>query len=82
MAVNFPDNPTLNQTFTAGERTWTWTGVYWKATSSNLGYTGSRGQSSYVTSDTAPINPQIGDRWFNTTDAVELVWTADTDGSQ
>lgn len=28
-AINFPDNPSLNQTFTVGERTWKWTGTAW-----------------------------------------------------
>ncbi len=30
-AVNFPDNPTVNQTFTVGDRTWKWTGTTWDA---------------------------------------------------
>lgn len=29
MAINFPDAPTLNQSFTAGGRTWTWNGYAW-----------------------------------------------------
>ena len=28
-AINFPDNPSVNQTFTVGERTWKWTGSAW-----------------------------------------------------
>lgn len=28
-AVNFPDSPSVNQTFTVGERTWKWTGTTW-----------------------------------------------------
>ena len=30
MAVNFPDSPVINQSFTAGGNTWYWTGVYWR----------------------------------------------------
>jgi hypothetical protein len=30
MAVNFPDNPVINQSFSAGGNTWYWTGVYWR----------------------------------------------------
>jgi hypothetical protein len=29
MALNFPDTPTTNDTFTAGDRTWIWTGIVW-----------------------------------------------------
>jgi len=35
MAMNFPDNPTVNQQFTVGQRTWYWTGVAWKAVTLN-----------------------------------------------
>jgi hypothetical protein len=28
-AVNFPDNPSVGQVFTVGERTWKWTGTTW-----------------------------------------------------
>ena len=27
--INFPDSPSVNQTFTVGERTWKWTGTTW-----------------------------------------------------
>jgi hypothetical protein len=30
MAIVFPQNPTLNQTFTSGSTTWFWTGYAWK----------------------------------------------------
>lgn len=28
-AIDFPNSPTLGQTFTAGNRTWTWDGTAW-----------------------------------------------------
>lgn len=28
-AINFPDNPSVGQVFTVGERTWKWTGYSW-----------------------------------------------------
>jgi hypothetical protein len=31
MAINFPDNPILNQTYTANGRSWTWSGTVWNA---------------------------------------------------
>ena len=34
MAINFPDNPTPNDTFTDGGRTWIWDGTTWKIYSS------------------------------------------------
>ena len=34
MAINFPDNPTPNDTFTNGGRTWIWDGTTWKIYSS------------------------------------------------
>jgi hypothetical protein len=33
MSVNFPANPTPNQVYTNGGRSWTWTGIYWRSTS-------------------------------------------------
>jgi hypothetical protein len=46
MAINFPSSPTLNQVYTNSDRTWTWNGRYWKATSTTVGYTGSAGGSA------------------------------------
>jgi hypothetical protein len=43
MALNFPSNPQLGDVYSEGNRTWTWNGRYWKATSTTVGYTGSRG---------------------------------------
>lgn len=31
MAINFPDSPTLNQTFSVGDITWKWDGSTWKS---------------------------------------------------
>lgn len=28
-AIDFPNSPSVNQTFTVGERTWKWTGTTW-----------------------------------------------------
>jgi hypothetical protein len=30
MAINFPNNPTLNQTFTSGSNSWIWNGASWE----------------------------------------------------
>ena len=81
MSVNFPTTSlTVGQVYTNGSRSWTWTGVYWKASSTTVGYTGSKGdkgESSYTYSDTPPDSPKVGDRWYNSADALEVVWTDD-----
>lgn len=33
MPITFPSNPTVNQTFTAGGKTWTWSGKRWRVSS-------------------------------------------------
>jgi hypothetical protein len=48
MAVNFPNTPTLNEEFSAGDRTWLWNGVYWEAISTTVGYTGSQGDLGFT----------------------------------
>ena len=43
--LNFPSDPSLNQTYEAGTKKWIWNGAYWKAISptERIGYTGSVG---------------------------------------
>ena len=36
MAINFPSNPTLNQTFTSGTKTFVWNGTSWTYTEFNI----------------------------------------------
>lgn len=50
MALNFPASPSLNDTYTVGDRTWKFNGTAWDLQSVNiltgsLGYTGSIGYS-------------------------------------
>ena len=35
-ALDFPNSPTLNQTFTSGTKTWQWDGTSWNVVSTNL----------------------------------------------
>jgi len=39
MAINFPDSPTMSDSFTSGERTWVWNGTTWKSTHGGLSAT-------------------------------------------
>ena len=48
----------------------------------DTGYTGSLGESSFSYSDTAPLDPVEGDRWFDSETGCELVWTLDGDTAQ
>jgi DNA-binding beta-propeller fold protein YncE len=43
MTLNFPNSPTLDQTYSYGERTWVWNGNYWETANFTVGYTGSQG---------------------------------------
>lgn len=43
MALNFPASPALYEVYTENNRSWTWNGRYWQATSVTTGYTGSQG---------------------------------------
>ena len=40
-AINFPDSPNVNDTFTVGNKTWTYNGSYWVA--SGVASTGGAG---------------------------------------
>ena len=43
MAIDFPNTPFLNQTYTYSGRTWYWNGVSWKAVGTAQGVTGFQG---------------------------------------
>lgn len=60
MPANFPDTPTIGQTFSLDGRTWTWNGTTWDAILTAPSVT-------FVASDTAPIAPVEGSGWFDTT---------------
>lgn len=46
-------------------------------TGSAAGFVGSRGESSYTYAENPPSSPAVGDRWFDSSDGVEYVWTDD-----
>lgn len=40
MAIDFPNSPSVNQTFTSGYNTWIWTGSVWKNVNPNIAWGG------------------------------------------
>lgn len=82
-AIDFPNSPSVNDTFSAAGQTWIWTGTAWDlvlaAVVGPTGPTGPQGSASTVagptgptgaftvSSDTPPANPDEGDAWFNST---------------
>jgi len=72
--VNFPTPTSVGQTYTFGSRTWTWTGDFWMATSTTVGYTGSIG---YVGSRGLPgsaTNPwQVQTTDYTATDGDRII---------
>lgn len=55
MPINFPDSPTLNQTYTVGSRTWKWNGSAWLY----------EPRPNVAVSTTQPSTPAAGDVWLN-----------------
>ena len=67
MALNFPANPSVGQVYNTGLKTWKWSGNSW----TTLGV----GEGTVIaTSETPPLNPSIGDLWFNDNTAVLSVF--------
>jgi len=80
-AIDFPNTPSVSDTFTDGTSTWMWTGVAWNLVVSPVvgptGPTGAAGGDSSVigptgatgaftiSSATPPASADPGDAWFN-----------------
>lgn len=72
MAINFPDSPTIGDTFTTGGGIYQWDGTSWN-----------RINRQYVTnSDAAPSNPRVGDLWFDTDNLILFAYYDDGDSVQ
>lgn len=69
-AIDFPNNPTNGQEFSANGKTWIWNSSLqvWK------GVTSSGGSGSIATSDTEPTNPSDGDLWFKPTEGFLYIY--------
>lgn len=51
--ISFPTSPTLNQTYTAGTKTWVWNGYAWDLQSANTAVILATAQSAYNQANTA-----------------------------
>jgi hypothetical protein len=59
MAINFPDNPSVNDEFQAQGRTWIWNGISWDAVVATID------AGKFIASTTPPENAQQGQGWFD-----------------
>lgn len=76
MSMNFPNSPTIGQTYSAvGGPSYVWNGTAW-----DLSLTS--GFISAPMSDTPPINPYNGMFWTDTTTMITYQWYVDADSSQ
>lgn len=66
-AIDFPNSPTVNETFSVGNRTWIWTGVSWDAVVTPVGVAvgGTQGQVL-----TKVGNTNYSTTWANTVSSV------------
>jgi hypothetical protein len=60
MPLSFPQNPQVNQTYTAGGATWTWTGIAWKRAGTTTGPQGIQGIAGNGTQGIQGIQGIIG----------------------
>ena len=77
MALNFPQNPTVGQTYVVGNETWIWTGTAWAVAPQ---------ASSYAPVSIGPNPPTsgllAGDLWWNNTSGRLFIYYKDVDSSQ
>jgi hypothetical protein len=73
MALNFPDTPVDGEVYENYQ--WDDTAGVWNLVPSLV-------QARYVISPTAPLSPQDGDAWFNSTDGVTYIYYVDVDSGQ
>jgi hypothetical protein len=60
-AIDFPDNPVLDEVFTSGSRSWKWTGSVWQTVTTQKGSQGDAGGLIYEFSTTTEIeDPSSG----------------------
>lgn len=88
-AIDFPNSPAVDDTFSAGANVWRWTGTVWQVVrvtptgptgatgatgaSGPTGPTGTSGQFT-AQANTPPASPSAGDAWFNTEDGAVYIY--------
>jgi hypothetical protein len=80
MPIDFPNDPTLNEEFTASGKTWKWNGFAWDAiTLTPVGATGASGISVIYDDNnpSPPLSPVDGQRWVDTSTLIEYQWYDD-----
>ena len=91
-AFNFPNSPSVNDTYTANGVTFTWNGTIWQRTSASVGAQGgtgaqgsqgSQGTAAGLTIGTsAPGSPSAGDMWWDSDSGLFLTYYNDGNSSQ
>jgi parallel beta-helix repeat protein len=77
MSFNFPNSPTLAQTFApAGGPTYVWDGSAWRAIGP------AAGPATVLVSDTPPPNPGSNQLWWESDTSKLYIWYSDADSSQ
>jgi hypothetical protein len=66
MAIDFPNSPTTNQTYTVSGRTWKWTGSVWDLV--NPEFTMTAGTSF-------PSSPATAQQFFRTDQKIAYIYT-------
>ena len=74
MAINFPDSPAPNDTFSINGRRYIWDGFKWGGGLVTTAVT--------ISSNTAPTTPVINDLWWNTDEGALYVYYNDGNTSQ
>jgi hypothetical protein len=67
MAIDFPNSPTVDDTFAVGDVTWIWDGTTWRSV-------GQPTPGRFVVSETAPSGPTTGDAWFKSSTGQTFVY--------
>ena len=80
MAISFPQNPTIGDTYVVGDNTFVFDGALWTL-GATAGTTFNVQLNTSIT-NTAPSNPNPGDIWLNATTGQGLVYFNDGDTQQ